>query len=67
MKLFVTNKAKLESDCQQSKEAHQNAFTQLSNSVTDGKIPIEIITKDCIFKFVQVREQVFFYEFLGTI
>jgi len=67
MKLFITNKGKLETDCQKSTEAHQNAYSQLSKSVIDGNIPIEIITKDCVFKFIQVREQVFFYEFLGVI
>ncbi len=67
MKLFITNKNNFERDCLKSKEAHQNAFSQLSISVTAGNIPIEIITKDCVFKFKQVREQVYFYEFLGSI
>lgn len=67
MKLFITNKNNFENDCVNSKEAHQNAFSQLSKAVTNGNIPIEIITKDCVFKFLQVREQVFFYEFLGGV
>jgi len=67
MKLFITNKNNFEHDCSGSKEAHQNAFSQLSKSVTDGFIPIEIITNDCIFKFKQFKDEVYFYEFLGTI
>jgi len=67
MKLFITNKLILDADCSKPKEAHQNAFSQLSKAVTDGNIPIEIITTDCIFKFKQFRDDVFFYEFLGTV
>lgn len=67
MKLFITNKQDLEASCKQPKEAHQNAFSQLSGSISDNKIPIKIITKDCVFGFKEVREQVYFYEFLGGI
>jgi hypothetical protein len=67
MKLFITNKNNFERDCQSSKEAHQNAFSQLSNQVSNGFIPIEILTRDCVFKFKQLKEDVFFYEFLGCI
>lgn len=67
MKLFITNKLTFDTSTEKPSEAHKNAFSQLSKSVADGNIPIEIITKDCVFKFIQVREQVFFYEFLGGI
>lgn len=67
MKLFITNKSVLDKSVPKPKEAHQNAFSQLSKAVADGNIPIEIITKDCVFKFIQVREQVYFFEFLGDI
>lgn len=67
MKLFITNKTVLDTSAKKTNEAHKNAFSQLSKSIADGKIPIEIITKDCIFKFISVRSDVYFYEFLGTI
>jgi hypothetical protein len=67
MKLFITNKNNFEHDCQNSKDAHQNAFSQLSTFVSNGFIPIQILTRDCIFNFKSVKEDVYFFEFLGTI
>jgi hypothetical protein len=66
MRLFITNKNNFERDCQSSKDAHQNAFSQLISHVSKGFIPIEILTKDCVFKFKQLKDDVYFYEFLGT-
>ena len=67
MKLFITNKESFEASCAQSKLAHQNAYSQLLNATSDGNIPIEILTMDCLFKFVQIKEEVYFYKFLGTV
>lgn len=67
MRLFITNKDDFDRSCPKQKEAHQNAFSQLSIAVTDNKIPIKIITRDCVFEFKEVRDQVYFYEFLGGI
>jgi len=67
MKLFITNKTQFEQECLDSNEVHKNAFSQLSKSLLSGNIPVDIITKDCVFKFTQIRADIYFYEFLGTI
>lgn len=78
MKLFITNKKELDqlfpenTDCKSSKEIHQEAYKELSNSLNiNSTIPLCLTPSYdqdgiCLLDFVNKKEDIYFYTFIST-
>lgn len=58
------------------REIHKFTYQHLQSSIAEGNIPIQILTNykkdnrfdgDCIFQFVSVKNDVYYYEFITAI
>lgn len=58
------------------REIHKFTYQILESSLAEGNIPIQILTNykkdrrfdgDCIFNFVSVKNDVYYYEFISAI
>ena len=66
MKLFITNKPDLDLN-KESAIIHKLAFAEMSTSIAEGFIPLEIFisyySQDFLFEFVNKKNELFFYKF----
>jgi len=73
MKLFITNKAFMDSLFEDQKQVHVKAYHELKISIeTESKIPLIIAPfieddKQAIFVFKSCSNDVYYYEFNQTI
>lgn len=80
MKLFITNKPKLEDHFDSldesyfdSKKIHQIAYNMLRQSLAEGNIPVVLLPRYsnsfsgvCVFDFKGFKDDIYFYEFSST-
>lgn len=80
MKLFITNKSKLEKYFDSlderyfnSKKIHQIAYNMLRESLSEGNIPVvllpgysNIFDGVCVLDFKGFKDDIYFYEFNAT-
>ena len=68
MKLFITNKAHLDLN-KDSAIIHKLAFAEMSTSIAEGFIPLEIFisyySQDFLFEFINKRNDIFFYKYIS--
>jgi hypothetical protein len=68
MKLFISNRDRFNSENPaEGSNIHKAAFSILSIEITKNNIPITLMTRDVVFEFQKRIDDVYFYEYLGTI
>lgn len=65
MKLFILNREAFERTVFDTRPTHIAAFNQLHASVSCGNIPILIHQDDQTFEFKSVKDDVYYYNFIG--